>query len=263
MKRTVSVPHAARGLARASVTLKEAVIHAVLTKEQIRKRALRREVLFWDDWLASRGAQWQKDFEARLDPEASLRETEVVRAIDQLSLPRVNILDVGAGPLTFLSGSHPGSELDITAVDPLGQQYQGLLRKHGLVPPVVTQACGGENLLDWFEPNSFEVTYARNSLDHAIDAPLAVLSMFEVTKPGGWVILRHHPNEGETRHYRDLHRWNFQANERTVLLSSRELTVDLSKLFGHRAKIEWRQETERGEDGTTEWIIFAMQRFTG
>lgn len=239
---------------------KEVFIHRWLSPSSIRKRGLRREVGFWDEWLASHGASWREDFESRLNNQIDLRDHEVVRAIDDLSAPEVSLLDVGAGPLTYLSGTHPRAEVTITAVDPLADEYRELLRKHGISSSVVPLSCPAEGLVEHFAPHSFDITYARNSLDHALNAPLAVVSMFEVTKPGGWVILRHHPHEGKTRSYQDLHAWNFEARSGCVYLENRDISVNLSKLFEHRAVIEFREETEKADDGHVDWIVFAMKK---
>ena len=66
------------------------------------------------------------------------------------------ILDVGAGPLTGLAGV-TGQRLHITATDPLADEFNRILDEVGIEPPVPTLACSGDNLLDRFEPELFEI----------------------------------------------------------------------------------------------------------
>lgn len=249
-----------RRIARTMNDVKEDLLHTVLSSDRLRERGLRREVSFWDEWLASRGSAWPSDFKARFDQKHSLRDAEVVRAIDTLDLDTVKILDVGAGPLTYLAGSHPRSKLEITAVDPLGSEYRELFTKHGITPPIATETCGAEHLLERFSPCSFDITYARNSLDHAVNAPLSIIAMFEVTRPGGWTILRHHPSEGKNRKYRDLHRWDFDLTRDGVTVRDSHVTLPLDRLFAHRASIEWRHEVESDGDAAAEWIVYALRK---
>jgi len=52
----------------------------------------------------------------------------------------------------------------------------------------------------------------RNALDHAVDPLLGIRQMLEVTRPGGWVLLRHARNEGVPGQFRvGLHQWAFDV----------------------------------------------------
>ena len=139
----------------------------------------------------------------------------------------------------------------ITAVDPLAGEYDSMLAKRGIVPAVRTQEGWAEELDSVFAPDSFDVTHARNCLDHSIDARRAIEQMYAVTKPGGVVYLRHHENEALHQKFRGLHRWNFAIDPRGHMLLSTpgKLTVNLSTLFE-------RVETERKQDsGFVEAVI--------
>jgi SAM-dependent methyltransferase len=63
-----------------------------------------------------------------------------------------------------------------------------------VVPPVRTRRCDSERLLDMFEPDSFDVAYASNTLDHSYDPLRAIRQMIAVVRPGGIVLLQHFPN---------------------------------------------------------------------
>ena len=47
-----------------------------------------------------------------------------------------------------------------------------------------------------FPRNYFHVSHMRNALDHAFDPVEGILQLLHVTKPGGFVLLRHAQNEG-------------------------------------------------------------------
>jgi hypothetical protein len=72
-------------------------------------------------------------------------------------------------------------------VDPLAREYDRILSEHGLEPPVRTQPLGGEDLLSRFAPD-FDVPFARNPLDHAVDPFPIIHNMVVVVRPGGYVI---------------------------------------------------------------------------
>src|SRR5205823_14175422 len=60
------------------------------------------ELSFWRRWLESKGMHWPDDYRRRLDPNALLDELPLSCYIGQLPDDSVSILDVGAGPLTYL-----------------------------------------------------------------------------------------------------------------------------------------------------------------
>jgi SAM-dependent methyltransferase len=149
------------------------------------------------------------------------------------------ILDVGAGPLTILGKIYKGQRLDITAVDALGDEYADLLAKHGITPAIRTQTLESEKLTERFEQNTFDISYAENTLDHSYDPVLAIDQMLAVTKGGGAVVLIHSPNEGSEAAYLGLHQWNFKdVNGDFVISSPCRPTVNISNSLRDRADIE-------------------------
>ena len=88
----------------------------------------------------------------------------------------------GSRPITMLGYVWNGNRVRITAVDPLAGEYDSMLAKRGIVPVVRTQEGWAEDGLV-FAPDSFDVTHARNCLDHSIDAKRAIEQMYAVTKP--------------------------------------------------------------------------------
>lgn len=180
--------------------------------EEAWRAAIDGEVGFWVDYLATKGERYPGTYEVRLDPNLPL-QPEYVELIHAEDGATVRLLDVGAGPLTFLGRVSDRWTLEITAVDALGAQYARILDDAGVVPPVRTQTCESEKLTDLLPADSFDLVGARNTLDHSYDPVLAISQMVAVAKPGAPLVLKHHRNEAEREHYHGMHQWNFEASE--------------------------------------------------
>jgi SAM-dependent methyltransferase len=165
------------------------------------------ELSFWEHWLSSDGANWNDDFRRRMDPESPLWLDD--RWVSLPSYGEFSVLDVGSGPMTSLGTRLPGVDLHVTAIDPLARDYNRLLDRLGLVPPVRTAPGEAENLVDAVGDRRFDVVICSNALDHSYDPLRALGQMLAVTKPGGHVLLYHVENEGEQEGYEGFHSWNF------------------------------------------------------
>lgn len=169
------------------------------------------EIAFWRGWITTRGDRWPDDYARRMDPESEVQDPLIIACVEATDHEPVEVLDVGAGPVSIV-GSRCGERvLKITAVDPLAEAYEGLFADAGIRPPVLTVKGCGEDLSEQFEPGTFDVAFASNALDHATDPALCVRNMAQVVRPGGFVVLRHFRHEGETRGYGGLHGWNFDC----------------------------------------------------
>lgn len=216
---------------------RRALMHFRLGRRLWWRARKRRETLFWSAWL--RGApgteEWASDREARLTGDAEIRDPAVRDELERSSAEEISILDVGAGPLTKLGYRYPGKKLTIVAVDPLADEYDRLLRETGLEPPIRTIRVAGEELLGHFEPGTFDIACATNSLDHSAD-PLTIISnMVSVVRPGGIVLLRHKRNEGESARYEGLHQWNFDVVDDDLILWNNAVEVNVGSVLEDRA----------------------------
>jgi SAM-dependent methyltransferase len=197
----------------------------------------RNEVEFWAGWLSGAPGteQWAGDRAQRLNPQTEIRDPVVRVELDRSRAEEVSILDVGAGPLTWLGYRYADKKITIVPVDPLAPEYDRLLRNAGLEPPVRTLGIAGEQLLEHFGPRGFDIAYATNALDHSAD-PLRIISnMVAVVRPGGVVILRHKRNEGASARYSGLHAWNFDAAEDRLVLWNEAGSVDVGAALADRA----------------------------
>lgn len=225
--------------------------HAILRRfrialgpEHARDRHLRGELQFWDHWLSTDKARVDERLNPTLDREV------VLKCLATLPGEAVSIIDVGAGPLTTLGTEVPGKKVSLTAVDELGEQYRRLLERHSISPVVWTEPCSGEELSKHYGEESFDIAYAENALDHTVDPLRVIQNMVSIVKPGGYVILNHHVNEGDQEDYGHLHQWNFEERGgRCVLWRGRE-RHDLAEVFADNCKIE-----SYTSDGSVKCII--------
>jgi SAM-dependent methyltransferase len=195
------------------------------------------ETAFWYGWLRDRGGQWPEDYAQRMDPEFEL-QSEVRAYLDPTPGRHLRILDVGSGPLTILGKRWDDRTLEITATDPLAEQYAMLFERVGTTPPVMPVHSVAEQLTDTFDESSFDLVYARNCLDHGYDPLQAILEMVKVTKPGCVVLLQHAINEGEHEGYGGLHQWNFCIRDGRFTIWQPERTIDAHSALEREAEVE-------------------------
>ena len=205
-----------------------------------RTRGLDDELSFWRAYIETRGLQWPEEYEQRVDPRTALR-ADIASYLDGN-----RVLDAGAGPLTILGKTVAGRTLDLVPVDALANRYDELLEQLGVRPPVRTIQGLTEELASQFPRDSFDLAYARNTLDHSSDPIEAVRQMALVTRPGGIVFLEHADNEGARNGYGGLHQWNLLLADGHLLVSKRsrrprDLGEELSSILE-------TVETRKGED---------------
>jgi ubiquinone/menaquinone biosynthesis C-methylase UbiE len=201
------------------------------------QQGLRGEVAFWDKYLATRGGAWHADFAERLDPNVPLQPylEALIAAPDGTP---VRILDVGAGPLTYVGRCSARWPIELVAVDPLAVAYNMLLAKHGVAAPVRTRPCAAEALRHRFGDNSFDLVSARNAIDHAVDPFCTILQMVAVVRPGCAVFLHHQLNEAIRQGYHGLHQWNFGAQGGDFILSSRTDQINVTRALAAHATVQ-------------------------
>lgn len=205
------------------------------------------EVDFWAGWLvgAPGTEQWASDREARLDPDTNIRDPLVRAELERSPAEEVSILDVGAGPVTWLGYRYPGKKLIIVPVDPLADEYDRLLRDAKLDPPIRTVRVAGEALAEHFGARRFDIAYATNSLDHSADPFTIISNMAAVVRPGGVVLLRHKRNEGDSARYGGLHQWNFDVVDDDLIVWNNAVRVNVgAALEGRAVTTAWISEGE-------------------
>ena len=192
------------------------------------------EIEFWSKWLETKGGAWPEDFQFRINPDTEIHEW-IAELLNGIRNPK--ILDVGAGPMTVLGKKMNGIPLDITAVDALGDLYSRLNFPTGL-PLIKTRQCESECLTSMFPENTFDLTYAKNTLDHSYNPVEAFLQMIAVTKPGGYIATEHAANEALAENWEGFHQWNFHVEGREFKISNRNETFSIHREIEGLAMIE-------------------------
>jgi len=207
------------------------------------------EVAFWDKWLKTKGGPWSDDFQRRLDPLQRLPDL-IENALHYSGVQpgsSIRILDLGCGPLSSVGTVSNRYKVEVVPIDPLADHYQSLLEKHHIAAPILPQKGEAEKLDCLFPPESFDVVWARNSLDHSYDPLLCIYQAYRVLKAGGTLIIVFHPNEADQGNYQGLHNWNFDIRNNAFIIASRGRQVDVSKLFGGVCKVKIPPHLTRGQ----------------
>jgi len=203
------------------------------------------EIDFWDRVLST----------TRLNPGKPL-QAYLVKLIDAAPGSRVEILDVGAGPLTFLGFRWPERDVHITALDANAAEYDRLLEKHGVEPPCRTKLGYAEDLASIVPTSFFDLVHARNCIDHSKDPVKAIKEMVRAAKPGGCVFLNHIMNEGRRNRYSGPHQWNFfPRSERFYIDRPGLQPVDMGTELQESAEVR----VGPSPDGS-EWFTVTLRR---
>jgi len=193
------------------------------------KAGFKSEIQFWDVWFCKRGLQWADQYRNSFNPDLPLQQRPAALLPSQTE---IHILDVGAGPLTFLGKIYKGKLVNITAVDPLADEYDRIFDKNKIQPIVRTQKLAAEDLTKRFPSSKFDLVFARNSIDHAYNPERAILQMIDVVKSGRYVLLEHTPNEAENANYSGFHQWNFfMSANGNFIISSKFEKVNMTKKY--------------------------------
>ncbi len=199
--------------------------------------ALPCEENYWERFIAEKGPEYPADYQARVNPETEL-QADIRQHINAQAGATVRILDVGAGPLTYVGKRWPGHTVEVTAIDPLADDYNRLLNEYHVEPPVRTINCAAEKIAERFPADHFDLTYSRNALDHSYDPAAAIENMVHATRPGCVTLLIHAINEGEYEKYYGLHQWNFNKDEHGhFIVWGKAATVDMTQRLADRATV--------------------------
>ncbi len=139
---------------------------------------------------------------------------------------KVVIAELGAGPVNTIGDHCEGVDVTIFASDIFSDEYKKFWVNNGKVPLVPIEYQDMENLT--YPDETFDIVHCVNALDHTPDCQKAIEEMKRVCKKGGWVYLRHAPDQ--KKRYGGMHAWNasvdgFSNGKETV--STREFATYL------------------------------------
>ncbi len=180
------------------------------------------ELQFWKKWFKNEGGQWHDDYTHRTNDKSEID-------INSWHLSGISqedkILDVGCGPIPICGARLKGKKIQIVGVDPLAEEYNKLIEKYA--PQVEFRGIKGtgENLLDIFGNEEFDMVISRNALDHSENPILCIQNMIKVCKKNGIVRFDVSENEGLFENYSGLHKWNFTLYNKKLKLWNKEEKV--------------------------------------
>lgn len=163
------------------------------------------EIAFWAETLPEgRRDPWMINV---IDPETRIREfpPELLKYVEALNGNFLQVLDVGAGPLSPLAWGVDNGLFEVTATDPLAEEYARLMADLKIDYPIAPIKGFGEHIADMFEPGRFDIVYSRNALDHTVSPGECIENITRVLKPGGIFFQEGFFNEGTEAGWTGLH----------------------------------------------------------
>jgi SAM-dependent methyltransferase len=161
------------------------------------------ELAFWRTYLREHGREacdrtrWKEAF-----PSPLLDHIESLR-VGRARKPR--LLEVGSGPVSLMAWGADQGLFEITAVDPLAREYERLMRRVPCSYPVKPTKGFGEHLSALFAPNTFDLAYSSNALDHASSPRRCLEALAQVVDEGGIIYCEGFVREGTNADWRGLH----------------------------------------------------------
>lgn len=195
------------------------------------------ESKFWESWVKNIPKQDPDFFQSQISPDKALFPFlhELINTDDG---EIVKIIDVGAGPISVLGDKWEGRSVQITAVDPLANEYNKALKNNGIKPHIVTQYAEAERLSNFYQDNSFDLAYASNSIDHCYDPVKAIEEMLKLIKPGAYLYMQHYINEAENENYAGMHQWNFNLEANDFIISNLRKRININSHLKGIAEIK-------------------------
>jgi len=120
----------------------------------------------------------------------------------------VTIAEVGAGPINTIGNYWPEVEVNLYASDVLAREYQELWNQNNAVPIVPISYQDFEKFD--YPDGMFDIVHCVNALDHTKNPRKALAEIVRVCKPGGYIYLRHSPNQMDR--FGGHHQWNIYMN---------------------------------------------------
>ncbi len=140
----------------------------------------------------------------------------------------VHIADLGAAMIATTGNLWNGADIHIHASDLLADEYASIWKERGVEQLIPIEKQDMEKMT--YDDNVFDIVHCVNALDHTENPKAALFEMIRVCKPGGWIYLRHVPNEAERQSYKGLHQWNIVKEGGDCLFWNRDSRFLLSEI---------------------------------
>lgn len=146
---------------------------------------------------------------------------------------QVVIAELGAALINTIGDSWPGVDVKIVASDIAVSEYQKILDEHKVTLHTPVEYQDMEHLT--YPDCYFDIVHCVNALDHTPNPKKALEEMKRVCKFGGWIYLRHSPDQ--MKNFGGHHYWNIRIEEapckcppkRKLVFEGKEKTFKVSK----------------------------------
>lgn len=190
----------------------------------------KKELMFWEKQIIGIG-DFAENFQCKVDlnqQESMIGEVPqaLIDVVQKENGGRVlDVIDVGAGVISLLSHAHHTGKIELTATDFLSDEYLELLRVYGYLPAVGSiniVACSAESLADHFAPNSFDLVYCNNALDHTDSPTKSFGNMVSVVKKDGYVLISGNSREGTKEGWDGIHNHDLYVDDGKLIRAGRD-----------------------------------------
>lgn len=158
--------------------------------------------------------------------------------------------------MSFSIGNHiktaeGNKQIEVHYVDPLAPFYNDIKNRHqGRLPDIEFGMM--EYLSESYPSHNVAWVIYKNALDHSFNPIKGVLEALEVLKIGGYLYLKHYPNEAETEHYVGFHKYNICTNEKgELLIWNKEKSLVVDEMVKDFAEVD----TKLTKDGSVVSVI--------
>ena len=184
-------------------------------KEGTREEGIKDEESFWASFVKTERfyANWCK---LSPNPECNIEIDLLISLFQKFAQRKLDILDIGSGPVSILSRCSSADSVNILAVDPLAEFYKSILPSNiAEFDVVIPEQVAAEELSQEFEECFFDVVHIRNALDHAVDPIKCLNEMFKITKKNGFLIIHGFENEAVWENWVGMHQWNLYLKNKS------------------------------------------------
>lgn len=148
---------------------------------------------------------------------------EVQKLKDQVfKVEKLTTLEIGSGPNSNLSYWTDNNLLEVTAIDPLADVYEKIMKKLDYKYPITPIKLKGEELLDYFREETFHIVFAQNSLDHSEDPIKCFNNASLLLKKGGLLFVCSNIKEGTRKSWTGMHKFDLYVENNKLLLANQK-----------------------------------------
>ena len=152
-------------------------------------------------------------------PEGIIGEVQKLKN-QVFNVESLKTLEIGSGPNSNLSYWVDNKLLEVTAIDPLADVYEKIMRKLNYKYPITPIKIKGEKILEHFGEETYHIVFAQNSLDHVEDPIKCFNNAYYVLKKGGFLFVCSNIKEGTRKSWTGMHKYDIYVENNELLLAS-------------------------------------------